>query len=142
MTDRCLIQSDNIECPLCLGVGELTRAEVLDRLDPSTHQNRQRIVARERAGQRSERPQAVPQVSGGPRVPDRRHAEDWESLHVRPGQMRRAVPFPNPFRMSLNVGSKLSCHVAPSRIPRSITRVDGNLSPRSRKARERKVRGG
>jgi hypothetical protein len=23
---------DNIECPLCLGVGELIRAEVLDRL--------------------------------------------------------------------------------------------------------------
>jgi hypothetical protein len=32
MTDRSPIQSDNIECPLCLGVGELTRAEVLDRL--------------------------------------------------------------------------------------------------------------
>ena len=25
-------QNDNIECPLCLGQGELTRAEVLERL--------------------------------------------------------------------------------------------------------------
>jgi hypothetical protein len=32
MTDRSLIQSDNIECPLCLGQGELTRSEVLERL--------------------------------------------------------------------------------------------------------------
>jgi hypothetical protein len=32
MTDRNLIQNDNIECPLCLGQGQLTRSEVLERL--------------------------------------------------------------------------------------------------------------
>jgi hypothetical protein len=32
MTNGGLIQNDNIECPLCLGQGELTRAEVLERL--------------------------------------------------------------------------------------------------------------
>jgi hypothetical protein len=32
MSDRALIQNDNIECPLCLGQGQLTRAEVLERL--------------------------------------------------------------------------------------------------------------
>ena len=32
MTDRSLIQNDNIECPLCLGQGQLTRSEVLERL--------------------------------------------------------------------------------------------------------------
>ena len=32
MTDRGLIQDDNIECPLCLGEGHLKRTEVLDRL--------------------------------------------------------------------------------------------------------------
>lgn len=32
MPDRNLIQNDNIECPLCLGQGQLTRSEVLERL--------------------------------------------------------------------------------------------------------------
>jgi hypothetical protein len=32
MTDRSLIENDNIECPLCLGQGQLTRSEVLERL--------------------------------------------------------------------------------------------------------------
>jgi hypothetical protein len=32
MTDDGLLQNDNIECPLCLGQGELTRSEVLERL--------------------------------------------------------------------------------------------------------------
>jgi hypothetical protein len=32
MSSNILVQSDNIECPLCLGQGQLTRAEVLERL--------------------------------------------------------------------------------------------------------------
>jgi hypothetical protein len=32
MSDHSLIQNDNIECPLCLGEGNLKRTEVLDRL--------------------------------------------------------------------------------------------------------------
>ena len=32
MSNPSLVQNDNIECPLCLGQGQLTRAEVLERL--------------------------------------------------------------------------------------------------------------
>jgi hypothetical protein len=33
MSSNILIQNDNIECPLCLGQGQLTRVEVLERLN-------------------------------------------------------------------------------------------------------------
>jgi len=55
-------------------------------------------------------------------------AEDWESLRARPCQMRRAVLFPNPFfAPQLNTESEPNCHLAPSRIPRSMIAVDENL---------------
>ena len=55
-------------------------------------------------------------------------AEDWESLRARPCQMRRAVFFPNPFfAPQLNTESEPNCHLAPSRIPRSMIAVDENL---------------
>ncbi len=64
----------------------------------SAHQSMERIVECERGGGRAERPRAVGRVSAGLRARDRRCAEDWESLHARSCQMRRAVLFPNSFR--------------------------------------------
>ena len=79
---------------------------------PSVHQNRERIVECERAGGRAERPWAVGRVSAGVPAPDTRFVEDWESLRVRPYQMRRAVLFPNPFcTPGLNMESKPNCHL-------------------------------
>jgi hypothetical protein len=92
----------------------------------SAHQNRERIVACARAGGRVECPQAVGRVSAGLLVPDRRCAEDWESPRARACQ--RAVFFPNPFfAPQLNTESEPNCHLAPSRIPRSMIAVDENL---------------
>jgi len=94
----------------------------------SAHQSRERIVGCGRAGRRTERPRAVARVSAGHRALDSRCAEDWESLHALPGQMRQTVFFPNPFcTPQLSTGSKPNCHVALSRIPRSMIGVDENL---------------
>ena len=94
----------------------------------SAHQSRERIVGCGRAGGRTERPRAVARVSAGHRALDRRCAEDWESLHALPCQMRQAVLFPNPFcTPQLSTESKPNCHVALSRIPRSMIGVDENL---------------
>jgi hypothetical protein len=94
----------------------------------SAHQNRERIVGCARAGGRVECPQAVGRVLAGLLVPDRRCAEDWERLRARPCQMRRAVLFPNPFcTPGSNMESKPNCHIAHSRIPRSMIDVDENL---------------
>ncbi len=94
----------------------------------SAHQSRERIVGCGRAGGRTERPRAVARVPAGHRVLDRRCAEDWESLHALPCQMRQAVLFPNPFcTPQSSTESKPNCHVALSRIPRSMIGVDENL---------------
>ena len=94
----------------------------------SVHQSRERIVGCGRAGGRTGRPRAIARVSAGHRALDRRCAEDWESLHAPPCQMRQAVLFPNPFCTShLSTESKPNCHVALSRIPRSMIGVDENL---------------
>jgi hypothetical protein len=67
----------------------------------SAHQNTERIVERDRAGRKVERRQAVARVSEGFGALDSRCVEDWESLHARPCQTRRAVPFRGPcFRPS------------------------------------------
>ncbi len=93
----------------------------------SAHQSRERIVGCGRAGGRTERPRAVARVSAGPRALDRRCAEDWESLHALPCQMRQTVLFPNPFcTPQLSTESKPNCHVALSRISRSMIGVDEN----------------
>lgn len=66
----------------------------------SAHQNKERTVERDRPGGGVERPPAVARVSAGLGARDSRCAEDWESLRALPGQTRRAVLFPNPFRTS------------------------------------------
>lgn len=63
----------------------------------SAHQNTKRIVERDRAGGRVERPRAVARVSGGLGALDSRCAEDWETLHARPYQTHRAALFRSPF---------------------------------------------
>ena len=94
----------------------------------SAHQSRERIVGCGRAGRRPECPRAVARVLAGSRALDRRCAEGWESPHALPCQMRPAVLFPNPFYTpQLNTESKPNCHVALSRIPRSMIAVDENL---------------
>ena len=88
----------------------------------------ERIVGCGQAGGRTECPRAVARVSAGHRALDRRCAEDWESLHAPPCQMRQAVLFPDPFcTPQLSTESKPNCHVALSRIPRSMIGVDENL---------------
>ena len=94
----------------------------------SAHQNTERIVGCGQAAGRTECPRAVARVSAGHRALDRRCAEDWESLHAPPCQMRQAVLFPDPFcTPQLSTESKPNCHVALSRIPRSMIGVDENL---------------
>ena len=94
----------------------------------SGHQSRERIVGCGRVGGRTERPLAVARVSAGHRALDSRCAEDWESPHALPSQMRQAVLFPNPFcTPQLSTECKPNCHVALSRVLRSMIGVDENL---------------
>lgn len=98
----------------------------------SAHQSREHIAGCGRASARVDCPRAVARVSAGFRARDTRRAEDWESLHARPCQTRRAALFRSPCCMpQLNMESTPDCHVAPSRIPRSMIGVDENLCAHS-----------